>query len=164
MANAADIEPHAKHDTVAVAIVSPGDLAERRPADLGSVRKLVLNEDPHVSLDKRQTDHATKVFGGLLVPRENATEFFEPPDGTFDNVSSAVEFAVKLHRPCVAVFVSLRRNHRGDAQVQQVLVKSIHSARYLLSSPTATGQATGLPSPLHRWLAVIITESTTVDS
>ncbi len=56
-------------------------------------------------MDEREVEYATKVFGGLLKSRENATTFFEPSNQAFNDVPLAIGFTIELDRACVAIFV-----------------------------------------------------------
>lgn len=82
-------------------------------------------------MDKRELDHATKVFSSFLEARENAPTFFQPANKLFHDRTAAVGIAVKVDLPRSPVFVALRRNDWLDVQLQKVFVNPIGSIAFI---------------------------------
>ncbi len=73
-------------------------------------------------MDERHLDHAAEVLGRLLEPREHSPALLEPADQVLHDAPPSVGIHVELRRASRAVLVFLRRDHRRDPQLDQVLV------------------------------------------
>ena len=82
-------------------------------------------------VDKRHFDHAAEVFGGFLEAREDASAFLEPTDEPLDNVPASIQLLVKLHRPCIRIFVFLGRDYGVNPQADKVLVDPIRAVSFV---------------------------------
>jgi hypothetical protein len=86
-------------------------------------------------LNERHFNEAAEVQRGFLKPCKDASGFFQPPNETLDDVALPVCSAVEFHRTLVAVFIFLGRNHRLDAQSEQVLVNPIGTVSFVATKP-----------------------------
>ena len=98
---------------------------------LGFVSKGQLDILSQALLSERHFQHAAKVLDGAFKPGEHSPAFFEPTDETFNNVLSAVFFAVEFHRSSVAIFIFCRWNDQADAQFQKIFIDPVSTIYFV---------------------------------
>jgi len=82
-------------------------------------------------MNKYHLQEPAEILGGLLESRADTAAFFEPADQSLDDVAAAIGGAIELDRSGIAILVFLRRNHRADSQVDQVIVDPIRAVAFV---------------------------------
>lgn len=82
-------------------------------------------------MDERHFDEAAEVLRRFLEAREDASRFFQPANQALDDVAPPVRPAVEFHRPDSVGVRLLGRNHRTDAQMQQVFVDPVRTIPFV---------------------------------